>query len=357
MRRGYIALALMCMTASTVAAPAPISKQGVKPSKVMTYKDWAVGCDNGLSCQAVALMPEGLPEGSLSIVAVRAEGVNGAFSIDMSGAASKSDRFRILIDGKVADTGAVPVGSATIKVTGADAMKLARAMAKGKKLRLINGAGTELGAASLAGSAAAFRYADAAQGRAGSRGAIIATGPKMATAKTVSLPVISAKKIKPAKILPDAGALVALSEGSPCAAERFGPTADSAYSLGSGPDGPQALVLLNCGSGAYNFSSGIYTGQRNGKGKWTFEPAKFDYGAAGFSEDSKIPLLVNAGWDAATQTISSYAKGRGIGDCGSSENFVWDGNMFRLIGATVMGECRGSLDWIPVWRAEVRLVD
>ena len=179
----------------------------------------------------------------------------------------------------------------------------------------------------------------------------------MATAKTVSLPVISAKKIKPAKILPDAGALVALSEGSPCAAERFGPTADSAYSLGSGPDGPQALVLLNCGSGAYNFSSGIYTGQRNGKGKWTFEPAKFDYGAAGFSEDSKIPLLVNAGWDAATQTISSYAKGRGIGDCGSSENFVWDGNMFRLIGATVMGECRGSLDWIPVWRAEVRLVD
>ena len=355
MRRGYIGLALLCMTANAFAAPAPAPN--VTPSKVMTYKDWAVGCDNGLSCQAVALMPEGLPEGSLSIVVMRAEGATGAVSIEMSGAASKSDRFRILIDGKVADTGTVQVGSETIKIAGTDAMKLARMMAKGRTLRLIDGAGTILGAASLAGSAAAFRFADAVQGRAGTRGAIIATGPKMAAAKNASLPVISAKKIKPTTMLPDAGALVALSEASPCAAERYGPTEDSAYSLGSGTGGAQALVLLNCGSGAYNFSSGIYTGQQDGKGKWSFEPAKFDYGAAGFSEDSKIPVLVNASWDAGTQTISSYSKGRGIGDCGSSESFVWDRNMFRLTGAAVMEECRGSLDWIPVWRAEAKLTD
>ena len=95
--------------------------------------------------------------------------------------------------------------------------------------------------------------------------------------------------------------------------------------------------MLNCGAGAYNFSSGIYVGQRNAAGKWTFEPAKFDYGATGFSADSKIPLLVNADWDAASQTISSYSKGRGLGDCGSSESRVWDGTMFRLTDATVMG--------------------
>ncbi len=351
MRRGYNALALLCATANAVAAPS------VTPSKVMTYKDWAVGCDNGLSCQAVALKPEGLPEGSLTIVAVRAEGVNGAFKIDMSGVPTRSDRFRVLIDGKVVHTGTTQVSSETFKVTGADAMKLARAMVKGKKLRLIDGAGTVLGNASLFGSAAAFRFADATQGRTGSRGAIVAVGPKMATAKKAALPVINLKKIKPSTMLPDAGALVALSESSPCAAERFGPTEDSAYSLGSGTNGPQVLVLLNCGSGAYNFSSGIYTGQRDAKGKWNFEPAKFDYGAAGFSADSKIPLLVNADWDADTQTISSYSKGRGIGDCGASETFVWDGNMFRLTSATVMEECRGSLDWIPIWRSEVRLID
>lgn len=356
MNRQIIASVLICMSANAAAA-APANRAQVVPEKVLTFKDWAVGCDNGLACQAVGLLPEGFPEGSLSIVAARAEGVNGALSVEISGAATKSDRFRIVIDGKVADTGTVPVGSETVKIAGADAMKLMRAMAKGRTLRLIDGAGTLLGSASLGGAAAAFRYADSAQGRAGSRGAIIATGPKMATAKKSVLPLITAQKIRPTNILPEAGALVALSENSPCAAERFGATEDSAYSLGTGTIGPQALVLLNCGSGAYNFSSGIYTGQRDAKGKWNFEPAKFDYGAAGFSIDSKIPLLVNASWDAATQSISSYAKGRGIGDCGSSENFVWDGNMFRLTGATVMDECRGSLDWIPIWRAEVRLND
>jgi hypothetical protein len=35
---------------------------------------------------------------------------------------------------------------------------------------------------------------------------------------------------------------------------------------------------------------------------------------------------------------------------------VWDGAMFRLTSATAMGECRGSVDWIPIWRAEVKLL-
>ena len=356
MNRQIIAAVLMCISANA-AATAPTNHAKVVPEKVLIFKDWAVGCDNGLACQAVGLLPEGLPEGSLSIVVARAEGVNGALSVEMSGFASKSDRYRIVIDGKIANKGSVPVGGEIVTITGADAMNLMRALAKGRMLRLIDGAGVLLGSASLSGASAAFRYADSAQGRAGSRGAIIATGSKIAAAKKSVLPVITAQKIKPTNNLPDAGALVALSESSPCAAERFGPTEDSTYSLGVGTIGPEALVLLNCGSGAYNFSSGIYTGQRDAKGKWNFEPAKFDYGAAGFSIDSKIPVLINAGWDTATQSISSYAKGRGIGDCGSSENFVWDGDMFRLTGAAVMEECRGSVDWIPVWRAEIRLID
>jgi hypothetical protein len=353
MRRGFIALALTCMTAGAMAVPL----RAVTPGKTATFKDWTVGCDNGLACQAVALMPENLPAGSLSMVVDRAEGGNGVLAIAMSGFTTKADRFRVVIDGKVADTGTMPVGSDAIKVTGADAIKLARAMAKGRSLRLIDGAGVELGVASLAGAAAAFRYADVAQGRAGSRGAIIAVGPKMATARKPVVPVISAKKIQPSDILPDTAALVALSESSACAAERFGPTEDAAYSLGTGPDGAQALVLLNCGSGAYNFSVGAYVGTRDAKGKWSFAPAKSDYPGSTLSEKSGVMLLVNSEWNSATQSISSYAKGRGIGDCGSSESYVWDGSMFRLTGAASMDKCRGSLDWIRVWRAEVRLVD
>lgn len=351
MRRGILAFAGVCTAAGILAAPAP----NVLPAKVVTFKDWTVGCDNGLACQAVALMPQTMPDGALSVVVTRAEGAAALLAIEMSGLTSKSDRFRIVIDGKVAYAGEMQAGSEMMKVSALDAIKLARTMAKGRVMTVIDGAGTDLGTASLSGASAAFRYADAAQGRAGSRGAIIATGAKKSNGKTSSLPVIIAKKIKPTDILPDTAAIVALSENSPCATERYGPTQDAAYSLGTDASGPQALILLNCGSGAYNFSVGVYVGLRDANGKWAFAPAKFDYTPTRFAEGSDLALVVNADWDANTQSLSGYSKGRGIGDCGSSESYVWDGSMFRLTSATLMDQCRGSLDWIPVWRATVKL--
>lgn len=350
MHRGLIALG------SGAAALVAVAANAVAPGTIVTFKDWAVGCDNGLECQAASLMSEESTDDSLSIVMNRPAGVNASLNIDLSGFTAQADRYRVVIDGKIVRTGTMKVGSTTVKVVGVDAVKLARFMAKGKALRVVDGGGADLGAVSLSGAAAALRYFDEQQGRAGSRGAVIATGPKMPMAKRAVLPVISAKKITPTNVLPDTSALIALSENSPCAAQRFGSTEDTAYSLGMGPNGPQALVFLNCGSGAYNFSSGVYVGQRNDTAKWTFEPAKFDYAAPVSAEDSNIPVLVNADWNAETQTISSYSKGRGLGDCGSSETYVWDGSMFRLTKATAMTECRGSLDWIPTWRAEVRLV-
>ncbi len=346
-------MASVCTIAAVMAVA---DAYAVTPGKLATFRDWTVGCDNGLACQAVALLPEGASEDGLSMVITRPAGATSPLSIELSNFTSKSDRYRVVIDGKIADTGTIQVGSEKITLSGTDAIKLARAMAKGSAMRLIDGSGADLGAASLAGASAALRYIDAEQGRAGSRGAVIATGPKMTTAKKAVLPVISVKKIAPTDILPDTSALVALSESSPCAAERFGSTEDTAYSLGTGTKGAQALVTLNCGAGAYNLSDGIYIGERNAAGKWTFAPAQFDDGAVTFSEDNKIPILINSDWDPATQSIASFNKGRGLADCGSSKNWVWDGSMFRLTSATAMTECRGSLDWIPVWRAEVQLL-
>ena len=229
-------------------------------------------------------------------------------------------------------------------------------MSKGKAVSVIDGDNADLGSASLAGASAALRYIDEQQGRAGTAGAIIAVGKRKARVREAALPVISAKKILPTKMLPDASSLVALSESSPCAADRFGSTQDTAYSLGVSASGAQALVMLNCGAGAYNEASGIYTGQRDSAGKWTFMPARFDYIATEVGEINKVPVLINSDWDVATQSITSYNKARGIGDCGSSESWVWDGAAFRLTTAAAMEECRGSLEWIPIWRATVKLI-
>jgi hypothetical protein len=49
--------------------------------------------------------------------------------------------------------------------------------------------------------------------------------------------------------------------------------------------------------------------------------------------------------------LSSLAKGRGIGDCGASENYVWDGGEFRLIESRAMHVCRGAWEWIRLWEA------
>ncbi len=64
-------------------------------------------------------------------------------------------------------------------------------------------------------------------------------------------------------------------------------------------------------------------------------------------------MLVNAGFTPDRSRLESFAKGRGIGDCGGSEAYVWDGARFRLVEASAMGECRGAWRWITTWSAQV----
>ncbi|NRD90678.1 hypothetical protein C8024_16335 [Sphingopyxis sp. BSNA05] len=89
---------------------------------------------------------------------------------------------------------------------------------------------------------------------------------------------------------------------------------------------------------------------------WTFTPARFDRQPSWGGEGTD-PLLVNAGWDELDQKLSSYGKGRGLGDCGSAENYIWDGDMFRMIDASAMPECRGAYEWITIWRANYRILE
>lgn len=47
-------------------------------------------------------------------------------------------------------------------------------------------------------------------------------------------------------------------------------------------------------------------------------------------------------WIPENGTLTTYAKGRGIGNCGTAERFVWDRTMYRLIKWREMNCCRGS---------------
>ena len=345
-------LSVLCIAASSAVASAK-PQLGVQKF----FQDWAVACDNRLACEAVSLQPEDAPFEGISLTLNRAA-TSGDIAITLAGFETTSDRYRIVIDGRVADTGAVDTAaSAPISVTGTDALRLARSLAKGRMLTLRDGKGVEIGKISLRGSTAAFGHIDAMQNRATTKTALSNPGKKDLRVKSMPTPVITAKRIVPTENTPDATTLVRLVENSSCKEERFGVTEDTAYSLGNDDGTARALVMISCGAGAYNFASAAYIGTETSAGKWQFTPATFDYGDALRTTDNSVQLLINADWAAATQTMSSYAKARGPGDCGNAASYLWDGEKFRLISAQGMDQCRGSLDWLTLWQAEAKLVD
>jgi len=344
---------------ATIAAAATVP--AAQPGEIRTFGDWAVGCDNGGNCQAVSLEPEaggadyGDWDGPVSIVRTAAS--DDIFKVHISFEPKDMDRYQMIIDGQLVDTGPIVQGDYPIEIVGEDAKKVATAIIKGKRLALKGPKGENIARISLAGSSAALRYIDQKQDRAGTDTALVAKGTRTFQAGATDIPMITVDRWDAAERVPETSAIIALVEDSRCKDERYGLVEDQVYPLGRRGNRFRALVLISCGSGAYNFSSAPYVGEyienEDGPSGWTFAPAEFDRQPSWGGEGTD-PLLVNAGWDERDQTLSSYGKGRGLGDCGSAENYAWDGDMFRLTDASAMPECRGAYEWITTWRAKYR---
>jgi len=331
-------LTLLFLLAAADAAPP-------KLGSIQTFGDWTVACDNVRRCEMTSLIPESQMSDSsdsgASFSITREPGPNAGFTFEIDGNGGIKGEASVRIDGKVI------VGGAAHKdvmiLTGADAAKIVAAMINGKTLTLTDLGGANAANASLAGSSAALRFIDAQQGRAGGVTAAVAKGPKPASAVPAAAALPGIRSIAPsgpaAKVTP--ALIKAMRTISQCDAEDSG---SSEPITGDAIGGGTTLVLLPCGAGAYNYSGVpfIVTGGKPSIARFDSAPG---FGGEGF------PTLVNAEWDAKTGQLGSYAKGRGLGDCGSSEAYVWDGARFRLIAATQMGECRGSVNWLTVWRA------
>jgi hypothetical protein len=336
---------------SCAAAPAIAALPVPRPGPLQTYKDWTVGCDNGGRCEAISLMPENADwsRGIINVSITRDPGPDAPVEVwlrhadgELGGAVS------VYVDGgKVASA---RIASDEAKIEGPQASALAIGAARGNSMEIRQGTKT-LARLSLSGASAALRYMDAQQGRANTITALVASGTlgPGAVRPGATLPAIRRvaipEKLKAAPLWREE--LTRAGTASGCSREVDGTREAEQYPLNR----TQTLVLVPCGSGAYNFSSVpmIATGV---VGRRTFTPARFDF-QPGWSENPGTPMLVNASWEAATSQLSSYAKGRGIGDCGGSETYVWDGNLFRLVEAKAMGECRGAWHWITTWRASI----
>lgn len=328
----------------TLALIAAAAASSPAPGQLRTFTDWIVGCDNGRACQASGLFP-GDDFDALTLAVARG--------------AEREARPRIWINtgdlavaSLAADGRKLPVrlvaAQGVTSIHPDDAFAFVEAAKAAARLGLLDASGAEVGHASLAGLNAALLYMDDRQKRVGTVTALIRKGaqPAGAVPSPPALPLIVSPPVPKAPPRRLSRADIAREqvahECDVSESEDFAPThvrLDARTTL--------ALLPTPCDNGAYNFFGSALLVDQSGK----VRPARLD-SPAGMSPENDNSL-VNAYWDDATRRLSTYEKGRGLGDCGTMQSFAWDGVRFRLVERRDMGECRGSTDYITTWRAAV----
>ena len=316
--------------------------------RLRIFEDWAVACDNRLSCSAVSLLPEGVSEvyGALVWIA-REGGPDGESTIEFTGAYDLRGKIDLFVDNEAA--GQLTATRDMARASGPNALKLIRRLGSSYSFEVREGK-TSLATPSLNGLALALRYIDEQQGRIGSEAAMAAIGDKPAS-QARPLPEFASIMI-PAGTGPAAPA--ALTEAEEQAARALAtcggrPRADIPLEIHA-LDTSRILALLACDAGADNASSIVMVGTGD-PGARSFQIARFDLMPGFTGAPGTPPLIVNAQWNPSKATLSSFARGRPLGDCGTTEIYRWDGTMFRLMQARAMPVCRGAWEWPVLWSA------
>lgn len=325
-----------------IAFVAAIALAAPGPGNLKTFKDWVVGCDNGLSCQADGLLPE--TEYEAATIAVKRGGEPGAVP-EIWFRMSEGKVADIVVDGHPLHLHLRPKGD-SFEVAAADSMRLATALANARKVAIVDSGGKGMVPISPEGAAAALLYMDDRQHRVGTVTAIVRKGgaPASSVPSPPPVPIIraaSASNRPPVKLSPSEIRKIRGDDACEDATREEGveyDRLDAASTL--------ALIPEVCASGAYNFFFVPMIVGNDGKAR----PAIFDDAKPQSPDDPDG--VFNAGWDPKTRTLETGMKGRGLGDCGEWSSYAWDGTRFRLIELNLMGDCRGSIDFITVWHAK-----
>lgn len=377
---GYWSMTALIGLAPIPAAAAP------QPGPSASFKDWTIGCDTALTCTAV-LLPEASQgdeaERSRSLVAITREAGSAgqlAFGFTLDGDSTGNGirpghTLQLRVDGKTVITtrpeafGLVAGDDQALRGalhSDADIMALVTAMAAGSAFS-IGSDGAEIANMSLAGLSATLRFMDDRQHRAGTAAALVAKGSKPAAGVPAApdLPTIRRAQ-PPAAELTTAEVDKLAARVRKAVPEDGGPNECHGMNADQDPASFQAggfaisaslaVITLRCGtSGAYNHLMGFY-----GVDRVTGEPRPViieEVGGAHMIEDNGhgVTVVTNPGFDPKTLTLSSFAGGRGVGDCGSWAEFVWDGTHFATSLLRKMETCRGVYrdDWPFSYRARV----
>ena len=353
---------LMLLAVQAIAEP--------MPAEIHNFGDWTVACDNGLRCQAASLAPEQVPALAGAEPAANAQEISswdlfGVMTMERAPAAEaplvitigdfEGQPAKLLQYGEALDVRFEPAGEGKWRVVPANMREFTdRFFAEPMVLQDV--AGRTLAWFATPGGRGALLYMEERQGRLRTPSSHTRPGRRPLTVipAAPALPAIrAAPYTTDGPLTIPAQRLAAARREFGCSLEEVGAsgTEEQMAALGGG----RTLLLMGCGAGAYNVSSLVLIASRESN-TIRIAPARFDVTRDPIDgePDPKGFFVTNAEFDAATMSIREWAKGRGLGDCGTAASYAWDGQAFRLVEQKEMSECRGTLELLTTWRADIR---
>ena len=311
---------------------------GSEPRQVtFSHFDWEIVCDNTGTCRAAGYQPEDQDDQhhyrGVSILLTRAAGPNAPVDAELQVALADEapNRVAMQIDGRA--LGEVRLHNAGGKLDATQTKALLAAVLQRSDIRWRTRQGDYL--LSTTGATAVLLKMDAFQGRLGTPGALVRKGNKAEASvpDPVSIPAVKTVRVSGDQIDPrllttsqrrsllaELQRTVVTRNGSECAAFDDGtppPESQAVRRLSK----QHLLVSLTCWTAAYN----------SGDAYWVVNTA------APYS-----PVLVTAnGTEYVNSVLTAHHRGRGIGDCGNSDTWTWDGGKFVRTGADISQLCKG----------------
>lgn len=327
-----------------------LPSMGWAAEEVPLYKDiksWVAVCDNTRHCTAISADEE-------------QENAPLTLRIDRDAGPDGVARVTIAIDGEVMEKPLLdgqPLKSALEQGTGDNAgswlangpqaLALIDELRNGSRLSM-NNKGEE-GSTSLDGFSASLLLIDAVQGRVGTQGAFLKRGNK---------PDSSVPAAPVAPQLAPFSKVAALSDAEQ---KRIGDAVvkatrddwDADHDADETPSVSVAalndstvLVIIQTSCAAYNCNYALYqTSPATPEKAELLDVDEFP------GEDMADELTGYVDYNPDTGVLLSQDKGRGIGDCGASQSWRYDGKGFRPRSFAMLSSCAGNpTPWPVMWR-------
>jgi hypothetical protein len=321
-----------------------------------TFRDWNVVCDNSNTCVAFAFPAEG--GGETAWLRLERGGDAGAPVRAVIAVYAEDDLvagggpWTVKVDGKPIPglDALAPIQDGTgfwradIPASGTRALAIA---ARDGSVLTLSRKAREPVTLSLAGGGATMIWIDEQQGRLGSPTALSRAAGRPTAIAVPALPVVKAGPAISQEGLPKAvppGVMAVLED-----CEDAGDWHDEQIIARLAPG--VVLYAPVCSRGAYNAVYSLVLADEKGRGA-----RRVILPSASGSPEADVSDPMNIDYSLSARILVSFSKGRGIGDCGSEQQWVWDGTAFRLVIARVMTDCRGVPfdDWPMLYEARVR---